>query len=366
MNKDFKEFAQQQEEKRILRSKGIQKEGQAKEIIFAILKCLFQVIKGIIKAIIKIVGTIIKGIIFILSQLIEFLTDRSHIKLKGMSPSKQNKLIRKFWIVTLILIVLIPSTIGILVHRNRSLIDMMANSNTTTEVQNNEVKQETLKNLKSIKPFGDVSIKINIGSVDPGYYGKGTVRYKTSSKTVTVDEVNTYGIAEFTTSEKSGGKYVKNFTDYIKSVDKDFYDTYFGNVNKPGSITFTTGWQDAATEEEDKFRKLQFDYLYINYVEPTMASLEEEYKIDSDNEAIKELVYSTSIQYGLKGTLKLFKDAGIEKGMKVKDIITKVEEQKIAALGDYTYTDSWKYTDDDREEIKTKIESEEKELLNLL
>lgn len=364
MNKDFKKFAEKQEDKRILKSKGIET-GSGKEIVLDILKCLFGVLKGILKAMVFIVGGLIKAISFLISQLINFIADKSHMKFRDMSVAKQNKLIRKITIIVLIIIIAVPSTIGILIHNNRKLADQIQSGTTVTTEQNQKVKKETLKNLSKIEPYGDVSVKLNIGSIDPGYYGTGTVRYKNSAGTVKTESVKTYGIAEFTTSSKSGSKYVKSFTDYVKSVDKDFYDTYFGNVNGPGTITFTTGWQDASTEEGDKFRELQFDYLYINYVGPTMEALEDEYKIDSNNNKIKELVYSTSIEYGLKGTLKLFKDAKITKDTKVNDIVTKVENQKIKALGDYTYTDSWGYSDNDRTNVSDRIEAESKAILKL-
>ena len=62
----------------------------------------------------------------------------------------------------------------------------------------------------------------------------------------------------------------------------------------------------------------------------------------------------------------IFEQAGIEKGMSVEDVINKVEKEKINSIGNYTYTDTYKYDDQDRESMKAKIEKEQNELLNLI
>ena len=161
-------------------------------------------------------------------------------------------------------------------------------------------------------------------------------------------------------------RYVKNVTDYFKQVDPEFYQKYFGNVNGPGTTTFTTGWQTAARQDEDKMKNYQFQYLYITYVENTMKDLKSKYGIDMNNKAMKELIFASSVQYGYKGTMYIFEQAGIEKGMTTKEIITKVENEKIDSINNYTYTDGYKYDDQDREKIKNQINNEKEQILNLI
>ena len=343
------------------------------KLALIVLKTCFKIIKNVLMH----TWLLLKWLV---DQLLEFL-----MLLNQLMTQKSEKS-QKIVIGSILVIILVISSCFMFVkHQNNELNDTINKMSNSIETGNDNTKNNTddnnNKNTKAQKKdsskakkaidnanktdmFGTIYITDNIGSVDSGYYGKGTVRYKNNDK-IKVDSCKTYGIGEFTDNPKSGLRYVKNVTDYIKSVDSEFYNKYFSNVNGPGTVTFTTGWQNAS-EENEKFTKLQFDYLYINYVEPTMTSLEKQYKIDSDNKAMKEFVFSTAVQYGYKGTLTLFDKAGIEKGMKTKEIIEKVQDEKINSLNIYTYTDGYQYSDEDRQNIKTKIQNETEEFLKLV
>lgn len=343
------------------------------KLALIVLKTCFKIIKNVLMH----TWLLLKWLV---DQLLEFL-----MLLNQLMTQKSEKS-QKIVIGSILVIILVISSCFMFVkHQNNQLNDTISKMSDSIETGNDNTKNNTddnnNKNTKAQKKdsskakkaidnanktdmFGTIYITDNIGSVDSGYYGKGTVRYKNNDK-IKVDSCKTYGIGEFTDNPKSGSRYVKNVTDYIKSVDSEFYNKYFSNVNGPGTVTFTTGWQNAS-EENEKFTKLQFDYLYINYVEPTMTALEKQYKIDSDNKAMKEFVFSTAVQYGYKGTLTLFDKAGIEKGMKTKEIIEKVQDEKINSLNIYTYTDGYQYSDEDRQNIKTKIQNETEEFLKLV
>lgn len=343
------------------------------KLALIVLKTCFKIIKNVLMH----TWLLLKWLV---DQLLEFL-----MLLNQLMTQKSEKS-QKIVIGSILVIILVISSCFMFVkHQNNELNDTINKMSDSIETGNDNTKINTNdnnnKNIKAQKKdsskakkaidnanktdmFGTIYITDNIGSVDSGYYGKGTVRYKNNDK-IKVDSCKTYGIGEFTDNPKSGLRYVKNVTDYIKSVDNEFYNKYFSNVNGPGTVTFTTGWQNAS-EENEKFTKLQFDYLYINYVEPTMTALEKQYKIDSDNKAMKEFVFSTAVQYGYKGTLTLFDKAGIEKGMKTKEIIEKVQDEKINSLNTYTYTDGYQYSDEDRQNIKTKIQNETEEFLKLV
>lgn len=344
------------------------------KLALIVLKTCFKIIKNILMH----TWLLLKWLV---DQLLEFLMLLNQIMTQKSEKSQ------KIVIGSILVIILVISSCFMFVkHQNNELNDTISkmsesietgndntknnkdtnnnNSNTKAENKDSSKAKKAIDNANKTDMFGTISIKNNIGSVDSGYYGKGTVRYKVNDK-IKVDNCKTYGIGEFTDNPKSGSRYVKNVTDYIKSVDSEFYNKYFSNVNGPGTVTFTTGWQNAS-EENEKFTKLQFDYLYINYVEPTMTALEKQYKIDSNNKAMKEFVFSTAVQYGYKGTLTLFEKAGIEKGMKTKEIIEKVQDEKINSMNVYTYTDGYQYSDEDRQNIKTEIQNETEEFLKLV
>lgn len=343
------------------------------KLALIVLKTCFKIIKNILMH----TWLLLKWLV---DQLLEFL-----MLLNQLMTQKSEKSQKIVIGSILVLILVISSCFMFVKHQNNELNDTISkmsdsietgndstknniddnnNKNTKAQKKDSSKAKKAIDNANKTDMFGTIYITDNIGSVDSGYYGKGTVRYKNNNK-IKVDSCKTYGIGEFTDNPKSGLRYVKNVTDYIKSVDSEFYNKYFSNVNGPGTVTFTTGWQNAS-EENEKFTKLQFDYLYINYVEPTMTALEKQYKIDNDNKAMKEFVFSTAVQYGYKGTLTLFDKAGIEKGMKTKEIIEKVQDEKINSLNIYTYTDGYQYSDEDRQNIKTKIQNETEEFLKLV
>ena len=373
----FNEYVNQQNEKKIDRKKANINEKQQK-VFIRVLRKIPNLAIAFIKITFKVIGKILKmGFMvmkWLINEFLECLMLLNHI-FTTFSETKQKVVIG---IVCALLLLLTSYTLYTR-HQNNVLNDDIAtieqsitgnniNDNNTTKNDNkkteNKEVEKTLKETSNEELFGDVYFNVFVNDKSD-YYGKGYVRYKENDE-VKVSVCNTYGLGEFTDSPKSGSRYVKNVTDYIKNVDPNLYEEYFGNVNAPGTTTFTTGWQTAARKEEDKMKKYQFQYLYLTYVKNTMEDLKSKYGIDTNNKAIKELIFATSVQYGYKGTLYIFEQAGIEKGMSVEDIVNKVEKEKINSIGNYTYTDTYKYDDQDRESMKAKIEKEQSKIINLI
>lgn len=213
---------------------------------------------------------------------------------------------------------------------------------------------ESLKDIKFTKMDGDKTTN----TIDIRYKDKETNEVvKVTSKA--------YGIGGFSTIENK--KCVTDFIKYIKEVDNDFYEEYFNGVDAPGSVTFDTGWYGATKTENEKFKLLQINYIYNKYIKPTVNAVKKEYEIDlMSTSALKEFVFATAYDYGKDGTLTLFKRAGISSTMSEKEIIEKVQQEKINSLGVYTYLEDWKYTDKDRADAKSNIEKELQEFLALL
>lgn len=352
-----------------------QEESRENENIFmrflkALPRLVFKIFKGI--------KMVVKFLSWLLDQFAEFVITIEDL-LFAKKTKKYNKEIRQIkkdsyrktkLKIGLGILILLFGIFLWMHHKNSLLQDMVDNMQVTDGKSIEDVKEaeNKIKEASKLDVFGTDSIKTKIGSVDPGYYGKskGYIRYKSSDGTAKVELTDTYGIGEFTASPKGGTRYVKNVTDYIKSVEPELYKKYFSKVNAPGTTTFTTGWQDFAIDEKETFTKLQFQYIYINYVSPVMDELVKEYSIDKKNDAMKEFIFSTSMEYGYKGSLTLFKNAGVKKGEDTKTIIEKVQNEKISAVGNYTFTDEYKYDDYDRKTIKSEIETETKLFLNRL
>lgn len=385
----FKEYLESKENKK--GKKGSLKKGVVKTP---------SVLKAFIIGIFKAIRIIFRFIQYLIDQAAEALACLLCIKNEKMSVDRKINFWKAVVKIFALLIIVVILSFGHMHNKNKKLEEQVATINASIESNSEAPKQSkeqiakateeakkevekvvakksatptpvtndtstntnasnTLKDAKNTEFFGSDSIKVKLGKVDPAYYTrKGYCRYKDNKGNVKVDIVCLYGIGEFSSSPNSGTRYVKNVTDYVKSRDVEMYNKYFKDVNVPGTTTFTTGWQDAASDEKDKFLQYQFEYLYINYVNPTMSALVDKYGIDKDNDGIKEFVFSTSVQYGYKGTMAIFEKAGIKKGMSAKEIVKKVQDEKYNSVGVYTYTEEYKYDKYDRENIKAEITKE--------
>lgn len=214
------------------------------------------------------------------------------------------------------------------------------------------------------KFVGEMGIKSEIGTVDPGYMGTTEVRYEDDKGQVVVEKVDEYGIGQFTSSPKK--RFVGHFMKYLSETDANFYKEYFEGVGEPGTTTFTTGWYSASKYEAEKFKELQYNYVFDKYVAPTVVAVKDKFGIDlMSSKAYQEFAYSTANQYDVKGTIVLFEKANINSKMSEKEVIEAVQKEKIDSLGKYTYTDKWSYNDAWRNGIKVRAEKELTTLLGM-
>lgn len=357
--------------------------------ISKVIKSLTKIGLNVIKIVFKIVGKVVSVFFWVIDEGVTFVAHTLQIKFLKLDSDKQDKAIKRIVATALLTTVGLGVTFVGISNKIKTLetspdvasvqVESQASNAKNIEVEFKEesTKDNTVKSVdtkinakqditktSSVDFFGTIAFESTIGSVDPGYMGSTKIRYEESGEKK-IKEVDTYGLGEFTTVK--GRRYAKDFTDYVKEVDSEFYSEYFDGVGKPGTITFTTAWYNASKTESEKFKEFQFDYIYKTYIQPTIDKVKKEYSIDlMSSKALKEFIFSTANQYGEKGTLTLFEKAEISSDMSDKEIIEAVQKEKIESLGVYTYTDKWDYTDKDREKIKSRAENELKLFLELL
>lgn len=357
--------------------------------ISKVIKSITKIGLNVIKLVFKIVGKVVSVFFWVIDEGVTFVAHTLQIKFLKLDSDKQDKAIKRIVATALLTTVGLgvtfvglsskiktlessPNVASIQVEGQASktknieveFAEESTKDNTTKSVDTKINAKQDITKTSSVDFFGTIAFESTIGSVDPGHMGSTKIRYEESGEKK-VKEVDTYGLGEFTTVK--GRRYAKDFTDYLKEVDSEFYSEYFDGVGKPGTITFTTGWYNASKTESEKFKEFQFDYIYKTYIQPTIDEVKKEYSIDlMSSKALKEFIFSTANQYGEKGTLTLFEKAEISSTMSEKEIIEAVQKEKIESLGVYTYTDKWGYTDKDREKLKSRAENELKLFLELL
>lgn len=140
---------------------------------------------------------------------------------------------------------------------------------------------------------GDPST-VSTGENDAGGVSYGT--YQLASNEGSVDAFLGWG-------ERAGGYY----TDYARALINA------GSVNSEG---FIAKWKELGTVDPQGFQKMQHDYMVHAYYTPAKETLAESYlNLDKHSDALKRVVWSRVVQYGLgdhednTGLVGIFDDA---------------------------------------------------------
>ncbi|MBU3181010.1 VgrG-related protein [Clostridium psychrophilum] len=123
-----------------------------------------------------------------------------------------------------------------------------------------------------------------------------------------------------------------------KSDGKYFYDKLIkakASDNNKYSTNFDKTWQSLATNNRSKFFKIQHKFVKTKYYDVAALMLKNKYNFDISTKslALKEALWSTAVQYGIKGNgttkgaVDIFTEAGLNK--KEKELITKIYDLKI-------------------------------------
>lgn len=387
------------EEKRLQKQAKIEaiEVGSIKHIFHLLLKNLKKNIKKawkLTKVTLKFVGEYIHIGFWLSGQLVEALWCVIKIGIYKLPESIKSKL-KKGGMVLLTTLAIGMFLNGKIDFNKASEVEKAFNSSNTTQVAtveansdydintsndekeieikiNNNVRNATTLEAVTINAktsnapfFGEMGIKSEIGSVDASRIEKA-VAICENSKTGEIEQVTLteYGIGALTSNENK--RYVMYFLNYLKDVDVEFYNEYFKDAKDPGTTIFDSAWYMASNCEGEKFKQLQFDYIYQNYVKPSVDEIKSLYNIDLlSTPAYRELIYSTANQYGTEGTKFLFEQAGITSKMSEKEVIKAIQEVKLNSLGKYTYTTKKGYNDAWRNGVKARIERELSLLLDM-
>ncbi len=194
--------------------------------------------------------------------------------------------------------------------------------------------------------LGFISAKYETGGWNPGLVSSGSGDYGGVS----------YGIPQFSTNTGSAASFVK----WLKQTDPEM-GGYFGDA-APGSSAFGNAWKQVYEKYGDKFGEYQTQYAYDNMVQPLIKLAKEKTGIDySRSPALRELVYSTAIQFG-GGSLGLSALGNVRAGMSDKDIINASYDKKINNYKSFFQSSSNAV----QESVKNRFVNERADVLSLL
>lgn len=193
--------------------------------------------------------------------------------------------------------------------------------------------------------LGFISAKYETGGWNPGLVSSGAGDYGGVS----------YGIPQFSTNTGSAAAFVK----WLKQTNPEM-GSYFGNA-APGSSEFGNAWKQVYEKYGDQFGEYQTQYAYDSMVQPLIQLAKEKTGIDySRSPALRELVYSTAIQFG-GGSLGLSALGNVSADMSDEDIINASYDKKINNYRSFFKSSSGAV----QESVKNRFMNEWKDVLSL-
>lgn len=201
------------------------------------------------------------------------------------------------------------------------------------------------KDIGYVSMVGEVGVHGNPGFISSG---KGDAGGKS------------YGVSQFTS--KGGGASANGFVKWMKKHYPEMGKNFDG-VGKAGTGSFDEAWKKTYNEHKDEFGKVQMEYTGKNYVEPFVRKAKEEFGVDfNSTRALMELTYSTTVQFGVNGTMQVLRNAGVNSGMSEMEILEKATAEKQNSVGTYKFLGC---SQDVRNSVKNRFARELKEFKDI-
>lgn len=211
---------------------------------------------------------------------------------------------------------------------------------------NSSFAQYNKKNNSGTNKIGFVSAKYETGGYNGGAVSSGNGDYGGIS----------YGIPQFSTKTGSAD----SFVNWLKKTNPDM-GNYFGNY-KAGSNEFSNAWKTVYSKYGDDFSNIQTEYAFENFVKPLGDLAKEKTGVDyTRSPALKELLYSTAIQFG-SGSLGLSALGNVTAGMSDTDIINASYDKKISDYKNFFKSSSPSV----QESVKNRFINERNDVLALV
>lgn len=176
------------------------------------------------------------------------------------------------------------------------------------------------KNIGYVSMVGEVGLNGHAGFISTGEGDAGG---------------KSYGLSQFTS--KGGGASANAFVKWLKKYYPEMGKNFEG-VGKAGSESFDKAWKKTYEENKDTFGTVQMEYTGKNYVEPFVNKAKNEFGVDFySTRALTEYAYSTTVQFGVNGAMKVARNAGINSSMSELEILEKCTEEKKASVGTYKF-----------------------------
>lgn len=145
-----------------------------------------------------------------------------------------------------------------------------------------------------------------LGSLSKKYESNG------DATAIGYDKVGGYSYGEYQIATNVGT--MDKFLGFISVNHQDLFIYLIANGGSEsarfGGEDFVEAWSEAMSIP--KYAKTQHDFIKATHFDPAMVLLEENgYVIEK---CMEDMIWSIAVQHGPKGTVRIFKNAGLKKG----------------------------------------------------
>ncbi|MGF6951862.1 uncharacterized protein YidB (DUF937 family) [Neobacillus sp. B4I6] len=197
--------------------------------------------------------------------------------------------------------------------------------------------------------LGSLSSKYESGGAGAGTIGRNSGDWGGAS----------YGTYQIATNTGT----MKTFMKYLKSANPSMYQALARS--SPGSSSFDQTWKALAKNYGKEFNNVQHGFIKKSHYDPAASKVLKSTGIDVNrySSALQNVLWSVSVQHGSGGASKVFRNAGIRKGMSEAEIIKRVYAERMANGGRKYFSRS---SPSIRNSVVRRFKNELRDALNML
>lgn len=157
---------------------------------------------------------------------------------------------------------------------------------------------------------------------------------------------------------------VDKFLNFLKTNNAYYYNELSAAKQADGNTfgtNFDNTWRNIAKNDRNGFLELQRQYIKITYYDVSAASLLKNYNfnIEEHSWALKNVLWSTSVQHGANGAVNIFKTVGLDRSE--RDLIIAIYDER-SKVDKYFYSSSKEV----QAAVKKRFENEKNDALKML
>ena len=198
---------------------------------------------------------------------------------------------------------------------------------------------------KTVQPNAeDIKIDNDLGNLSKKYESNGNIA--TIGNIVGDHGGKSYGVYQIA----SGTGTLKSFKGWLKVKNNNMYNRLCNTGN------FDNAWVTLSSQEPKKFFKLQHDFITETHYMPVIEAYP---KLNERSKALKEVIFSLSIQHGSGGAINLLKNIDINSGD--REVIEQIYAERSKVNIYFT-----SQTATTKQALINRFRSEKQDALNLL